>query len=101
MSDPEPLSDKDADDFDAWDDDGIEDDEETGLTGTERKARAEKKRRNTRLSDRVGGDLSLANEGDQAGDGGFMRDSLINIVLICMWYVFSISISVVSCPSPA
>jgi solute carrier family 35, member C2 len=92
------LSDKDDEDFANWDDDSLEDDEETGLTGTERKARAEKKRRGTRLSDRVAsGDLKLDSE--QSAHQSFLRDSLVNIILICLWYFFSISISVVSSPS--
>lgn len=80
--------------------DGLDDDEETGLTHQERSKRKRRKRRNTIMSERIAQDSKeLAKEERRLANATFLRDALINAILIGMWYTFSISISVVSpCP---
>jgi solute carrier family 35 protein C2 len=78
--------------------DGIEDDEETGLTQQERTKRKRRKRRNTLIDERIAQDAkSISNEEQRIANASFYRASMINGILIAMWYTFSISISVVSC----
>ncbi|EON65512.1 hypothetical protein W97_04750 [Coniosporium apollinis CBS 100218] len=74
-------------------DDALEDDEETGLTGVDRKARSKRKRRNTRLDERVAVEGITKEEKDIARQS-LIRTSLINALLIGLWYLFSISISI-------
>lgn len=81
---------------DIYSDDGLEDDEETGLTQQKRAERRKKKRRNTLLEERIVQDNATSKEEERLANASFLRDSLINGVLIAMWYTFSISISVVS-----
>lgn len=77
--------------------DGLEDDEETGLTQQERSKRKRRKRRNTLMEERISQDnKDIAKEEQRLANASFYRDSLINAILIAMWYTFSISISVVS-----
>lgn len=79
-------------------DDGLEDDEETGLTGRDKRKRRRRKRRNTRLDNRFvpppGGDDPYRSEEERAADQSVLREGLINAALIALWYLFSISISV-------
>ncbi|KAF1983516.1 TPT-domain-containing protein [Aulographum hederae CBS 113979] len=75
-------------------DEGLEDDEETGLTGKERERRRRRKQRNTRLDGRIAGDLNITKEAEKVADQSIIRHSVINALLICSWYFFSISISI-------
>jgi solute carrier family 35 protein C2 len=74
--------------------DGLEDDEETGLTGRDRRRRRRRKRRNTRLDQRIVEDPGYSKEEEKLANQNLMRSILINAVLIGLWYLFSISISV-------
>jgi solute carrier family 35, member C2 len=71
----------------AEDDSGLEDDEETGLTAGERRRRRTQKRRNTRLDDRVAGEMKITKEEEKIANRNVIRASLINVTLIGLWYV--------------
>ena len=68
-------------------DEGLEDDEETGLTGTERGNRRRRKRKNARLDQRVAGDIKFSEDEDKTATRTVIRASLINASLIGLWYV--------------
>ncbi|WYZ34865.1 hypothetical protein EsH8_I_001141 [Colletotrichum jinshuiense] len=86
-----PSSSKDVDD-DSFSDEDLHDDEETGLTKKDKKRKKQKKRHNTRLDQRiVRGELSA--EEKKEADQNVFRRSLVNVVLILLWYFFSLSIS--------
>ncbi|KAF2195761.1 TPT-domain-containing protein [Zopfia rhizophila CBS 207.26] len=75
--------------------DGLEDDEETGLTGRDRRRRRRRKRRNTRLDQRVVEDgVRFTLEEKKIATQSLIHSMLINALLIGLWYLFSISISV-------
>jgi solute carrier family 35 protein C2 len=68
--------------------DGLEDDEETGLTKKVRRKNAKRKRRNTLLDNRIvpdAGGLNFTKEEKALADQSLYRDMLINVVLICLW----------------
>lgn len=67
------------------DEDDIQDDEETGLTGKDRKKRKGRKRRNTLLDQRVAGEVKLTDEERREADQNVFRNSVINGVLIGLW----------------
>jgi hypothetical protein len=78
-------------------DEGLEDDEETGLTVQDRQKRTRRKRRNTLADERIVPDSNdISKEEERLASATFMRDAIINCILIGLWYTFSISISVVS-----
>lgn len=88
------------------DDEDLRDDEETGLTRKERDRRRRAKRRNTLLDQRIAPEkMSMDEKGEP--DETFVRTMLINAGLIALWYIFSLSISLVSttplfpCPNTA
>ncbi|KAF2759964.1 TPT-domain-containing protein [Pseudovirgaria hyperparasitica] len=74
-------------------DDGLEDDEETGLTGKERQKRRRRKRRNTHLDERIAGDTTISHSEAKLARRVVIREVVINTVLICLWYLFSVAIS--------
>ncbi|KAF2007699.1 TPT-domain-containing protein [Amniculicola lignicola CBS 123094] len=74
--------------------DGLVDDEETGLTGNDRRRRRRRKRRNTRLDQRVVEDAKYTKEEEKRADQNLLHSMLVNGALIGLWYLFSISISV-------
>ncbi|KAH0548680.1 hypothetical protein GP486_007776, partial [Trichoglossum hirsutum] len=80
------------DELDSEDD--AEDDEETGLTARERRRRRRWKRRNTRMDERVIGDLKATKEEEREADQSVLRRSIVNVILIGLWYTFSLSISI-------
>lgn len=68
--------------------DGLEDDEETGLTKKVRRKNARRKRRNTLLDNRIvpdTGGLNFTKEEKALADQSLYRDMLVNVVLICLW----------------
>lgn len=79
-------------------DEGLQDDEETGLTAGERKKRTRRKRRNTLMDQRVvpTGDVNITAAERKEADQSVIKRSLINGGLILLWYIFSLSISLVS-----
>lgn len=74
--------------------DGLQDDEETGLTGKDKGRRKRKKRRNTLLDQRVVGDVKITDEEKKEADQNVVRNLLVNGLLIGLWYLFSLSISI-------
>ncbi|KAI7210563.1 TPT-domain-containing protein [Hortaea werneckii] len=78
-------------------DDDREDDEETGLTHTERKQRRQRLEKNTTLDERVvgGGDNTHPRrDPEQMASASLVRTTVINAAFIAFWYCCSISISV-------
>jgi len=96
-SEDDSLSEGEVDDLS---DDGLQDDEETGLTGKDKGRRKSKRRRNTLLDQRIAGEpkVVISDEEKKEADQNVVKKSLINGLLIAMWYVFSLSISIVSSP---
>jgi solute carrier family 35 protein C2 len=76
--------------------DGLQDDEETGLTGKDRGRRKQRRRRNTLLDQRIAGDIKVTAEERKEADQNVLKQSLVNALLIGLWYTFSLSISIVS-----
>ena len=89
-----------SEDFELADlsDDDLQDDEETGLTGNDRGRRSRRKITNTLLDHRIAAEAVTAEEKQEA-DVHVLKNMLINGILIALWYVFSLSISLVSSPS--
>ena len=67
--------------------DGLDDDEETGLTKKVRRKNAKRKRRNTLLDNRIVPDtgLTFTKEEKAAADQSLYRSMLINVTLILLW----------------
>jgi len=76
--------------------DGLQDDEETGLTGKDKGRRKQRRRRNTLLDQRIAGDIKITDEEKKEADQNVFKKSLVNGILIGLWYLFSLSISIVS-----
>ncbi|KXT02369.1 hypothetical protein AC578_218 [Pseudocercospora eumusae] len=73
----------------------LTDDEETGLTETERKKRRRRKRQDAEPANRIAGDKNIqAAEEKGIAKATMIRRLVINGLLIGLWYSFSISISV-------
>ncbi|KAL9042331.1 MAG: hypothetical protein Q9180_000674 [Flavoplaca navasiana] len=75
-------------------DDALTDDEETGLTGKDKRKRKRRRTLNAKLDERVAGSTRVSPSGWSLADRNVIKASLINIVLIASWYLFSVSISV-------
>jgi solute carrier family 35 protein C2 len=73
-------------------DEDLHDDEETGLTGKDRRRKKRKKRRNQLLDQRVVSD-DISPEEKKEADRSVVKSLLINGVLIGLWYFFSLLIS--------
>ncbi len=82
-------------DDDSLSDEDLHDDEETGLTRKDRQRKRRKRRHNTRLDQRIVRDRISAEEKKEA-DQNVVRKLLVNALLIGLWYLFSLSISLVS-----
>jgi solute carrier family 35 protein C2 len=76
-------------------DDDLQDDEETGLTRKVRSKRRRRKRRNTLLDQRIVGDSNITAEEKKQADQNVLKKGIINAILIGLWYLFSLSISIV------
>ena len=79
--------------------DGLTDDEETGLTRKDKKNRKRRKKKNTLLDQRIIGTGKTSKQDGKLADKNVLRASLINALLIASWYFFSLSISIV-CMKP-
>lgn len=86
-------------DSDAYSDQDLQDDEETGLTDKEKRRKQKKRRRNTLLDQRIAQEKHTPEE-DKETDKNIVRRIAINIGLILLWYVFSLCISLVSLRNP-
>ncbi|KAJ5038736.1 uncharacterized protein L3040_006416 [Drepanopeziza brunnea f. sp. 'multigermtubi'] len=86
--------------LDELSDDELQDDEETGLTGKIKGQRRQRRRKNTLLDQRIAGDghagvrIAITAEEKKEADQNVVKNSLINGLLIGLWYVFSLSISI-------
>lgn len=80
---------------DSLSDEDLHDDEETGLTKKDKKRKRAKKRRNTRLDNRIARS-KISDQERREADQNVARNLAINSVLIGLWYLFSLSISLVS-----
>ena len=81
-------------------DSDLRDDEETGLADRDRRRKRSKKLRNTRLDQRVAKSRThepITDEERRLADKDVMRRLTVNGLLILLWYLFSLSISLVSC----
>lgn len=76
--------------------DALTDDEEAGLTKKDREHRKRKRRRNTRLDGRVAGSVKTLKQEQKVADRNVLKAMIINVLLIMSWYIFSLSISIVS-----
>ena len=76
--------------------DALTDDEETGLTAKDKEHRKRKRRRHTRLDGRIVGVPKTSKDGQQVADRNVIEAMIINVLLIVSWYIFSLSISIVS-----
>ena len=72
-------------------------DEETGLTREERQKHVERKRQHEELVARIAGDANPLKS--ESADKMVVRNLLINAALIGLWYLFSLSISIVGTTS--
>ncbi|KAI8964387.1 TPT-domain-containing protein [Daldinia sp. FL1419] len=77
---------------DSLSEEDLHDDEETGLTKKDRRRKQAKRRRNTRLDQRIARD-KITDEERKEADQNVFRKLVINAVLIGLWYLFSLSIS--------
>lgn len=78
------------------DDDDLRDDEETGLTRKEKIKKQKRKRRNTQLDQRIAKEKTLSPDERKEVDKNIVKRIAVNVGLILMWYMFSLSISLVS-----
>ncbi len=69
--------------------DGL-DGEETGLTKEDRRKKRRRRRRRTRLNERIAGDGRGSSEGKSLADQSVLRRSLINALLIGLWYASAV-----------
>lgn len=83
-----------ADDDSGLSDEDLHDDEETGLTKKDKRRKKAKRRRNTRLDNRIVMD-KISEEERKEADQNVVRKLAINGILIGLWYLFSLSISLV------
>ncbi|KAF2232815.1 TPT-domain-containing protein [Viridothelium virens] len=88
------MSDADMEMNDIDTDEDLDDDEETGLTQKDRKRRRRRKRRNTLMDERVAGGYKLSKEEEDMATQSIVKATIINAVLVGLWYLLSISISV-------
>lgn len=76
-------------------------DEETGLTGKERRQRRRRDRKNSQLDARIAGNAGGASYETKTADRTVVRKLVTNAILIGLWYLFSLSISLVSTVTPS
>jgi solute carrier family 35 protein C2 len=79
---------------DSLSDEDLHDDEETGLNSKDKRRKRNKRRRNTRLDQRIVRD-KLTDEERKQADQHVVRKLAVNAILIGLWYIFSLSISLV------
>ncbi len=72
------------------------DDEETGLTKKTKEHRKRRRRRATRLDERIAGTVKTSKQEQKVADWNVLKAMVINVLLIASWYLFSLSLSIVS-----
>lgn len=80
---------------DSFSDEDLHDDEETGLTDKAKRRKQKKRRRNTLLDQRIVKD-NVTEDEKKLANQTVVRKLTINGILICLWYLFSLGISLVS-----
>lgn len=85
----------DRDERESFGDEDLHDDEEAGLTSNDRTRKQKKKRRLTRLDQRIAAEKSLSIEEQREADKSVVKKLVVNATLILLWYIFSLSISLV------
>ena len=80
---------------DLGNDEGLSDDEETGLTKIDKRRRKRRRRATTDLDARIGGSTMTANQEQKLADKAVLRSMIINVILIGSWYFFSLTLSIV------
>jgi solute carrier family 35 protein C2 len=75
---------------------GSEADEETGLTAKESKKHLQRQRQGVPLDARIAGNTTITKEAKKLADKLVLKDLLLNAALIALWYIFALSISIVS-----
>jgi solute carrier family 35 protein C2 len=87
---------KDESGDDSFSDGDLQDDEETGLTRKDKQRRQKKRSRNTQLDQRIVRDKKdISTEERKEADKAVFKSLMFNGVLILLWYLFSLSISIV------
>lgn len=81
-------------DDDGLSDEDLHDDEEAGLTSKDKRRKRRKRRKNQLLDQRVVSD-DISPEEKKEADRNVLKNMIINIVLIGLWYLFSLLISLV------
>lgn len=93
-SDAEPSSGSQSDstdfELDDMSGDGLEDDEETGLTKRDRRRRRRRKRRNTLLDQRIVPEDTYTKEEKKLADQNLLKSMMINGALIALWYGYNV-----------
>jgi solute carrier family 35 protein C2 len=79
------MSGSDEVELDNYSDDGLEADEETGLTGQARQQRRRRKRRNTLLDQRIAPDSKFTEADNAEADQSLIKRLAINGLLIGLW----------------
>ncbi|OAX82041.1 hypothetical protein ACJ72_03616 [Emergomyces africanus] len=75
-------------------DDGLNDDEETGLTAKERRQRWKQRKRHRRELDARIVEVKISKDERRLADRAVIKRLAVNAVLIGLWYIFSLSISI-------
>ena len=77
--------------------DGIlSEDEETGLTKNDKRHRKKRRTRDTDLDARIGGSSQTSQLRQKIADQNVLKVLALNSLLVVSWYLFSLSISIVS-----
>lgn len=87
---------KDESPRDGFSDDDLHDDEEMGLSSKDRSRRRKKRRRNRQLDNRIAPEKDITTDELQEVDKDVAKKLVVNALFILLWYVFSLSISLVS-----
>lgn len=83
-------------DRDSFSDEDLHDDEEIGLADRDRRRKQKKRARNMRLDQRIVPEQRLSSDEWKEADKSVIKRLAVNLVLILLWYLFSLSISLVS-----
>lgn len=77
----------------------VNDDEESGLTKIDRRHR-ERRRRKPTIEERVAGNVKVCKTERRIADRNVLKTLAFNSLLVASWYIFSLSISIVSSVGP-
>ena len=72
------------------------DDEETGLTNNDWRHWKKRRKREVDLDSRMGGSSHAFKDSQKVADRSVIKALLLNSLLVALWYLFSLSISIVS-----